>query len=580
MQHKEQKEIWMLQTRRADFQGLSQVLGVSPVAVRIMRNRGLETEEDMRRYLYGTVEELYDGGLMKDMARAVHILVEKLRNGMKLRIIGDYDIDGVCSTYLLYTGLRRAARELEGREDQIDYEIPDRIKDGYGINEAIIRLAAADGVDTIITCDNGISASKEIALAKELGMTVIVTDHHEVPVGEDGQILPPADAVVNPKQEDCGYPFPEICGAVVAYKMIRELYLAAKVPEREWRELLEFAAIATVGDVMRLQGENRIIVKYGLRRMAVTKNLGLRKLVEKTGLDITALSAYHIGFVIGPCLNAGGRLQTAKIALRLLLSEDEAEADRLAEELKELNDVRKDMTKQGEEEAIRQVEAFYQKDKVLVVFLPNCHESLAGIIAGRVREHFHKPSIVLTRGGEMVKGSGRSIEQYHMFRGLTEVADLLPKFGGHPMAAGLSIREEDIEEFRQRLNKNANLTEEDFVPKIWIDVPLPLEYVSENLVEELKLLEPFGQGNEKPQFAQKRLYIRNCRVLGKNRNLVKMSLVTESGMSMEGLLFTEGDMFLRELNGRKWLDIIYYPDVNEYNGDRTLQVVIRNYKIC
>ena len=338
MQHKEQKEIWMLQTRRADFQGLSQVLGVSPVAVRIMRNRGLETEEDMRQYLYGTVEELYDGGLMKDMARAVHILVEKLRNGMKLRIIGDYDIDGVCSTYLLYTGLRRAARELEGREDQIDYEIPDRIKDGYGINEAIIRLAAADGVDTIITCDNGISASKEIALAKELGMTVIVTDHHEVPVGEDGQILPPADAVVNPKQEDCGYPFPEICGAVVAYKMIRELYLAAKVPEREWRELLEFAAIATVGDVMRLQGENRIIVKYGLRRMAVTKNLGLRKLVEKTGLDITALSAYHIGFVIGPCLNAGGRLQTAKIALRLLLSEDEAEADRLAEELKELKE--------------------------------------------------------------------------------------------------------------------------------------------------------------------------------------------------------------------------------------------------
>ena len=574
------KEVWMLQTKRADFQGLSAALGVSPVAVRIMRNRGLETEEDMRRYLYGTVDELYDGGLMKDMGKAVQILLDKLKSGMKIRIIGDYDIDGVCSTYLLYVGLRRAARVLDGVEHLIDYEIPDRIKDGYGINEGIIRQAAVDGVDTIITCDNGISASKEIALAKEMGMTVVVTDHHEVPVGESGQILPPADAVINPKQEDCSYPFPEICGAVVVYKVIRELYRAVNVPDREWKELLEVAAIATVGDVMRLQDENRIIVKYGLRRMALTKNLGLRKLVEKTGLDITALSAYHIGFVIGPCLNAGGRLQSAKIALRLLLSQDENEADRLAEELKELNDLRKDMTKAGEEEAVRQVEELYPQDKVLVVFLPECHESLAGIIAGRVRERFHKPSIVLTLGEERVKGSGRSIEQYHMFQGLTEVSDLLPKFGGHPMAAGLSIEEKDIAEFRRRLNENANLTEEDFVPKVWIDVPLPLEYVSEKLVGELALLEPFGQGNEKPQFAQKKLYVRNSRVLGRNRNLVKMSLVTESGMVMEGLLFTDGDSFLQELNGRKWLDIIYYPDVNEYNGNRTLQVVIKNYKIC
>lgn len=574
------KEIWMLQTKRADFQGLSQALKVSPVAVRIMRNRGLETEEDMRRYLYGTVDQLYDGSLMKDMKKAVGILIDKIQGGMKIRIIGDYDIDGVCSTYLLYTGLRRCAKELKADVEKIDYEIPDRIKDGYGINEMIIHQAAEDGVDTIITCDNGISALKAIALAKELGMTVVITDHHEVPVGEEGQILPPADAVVNPKQEDCGYPFPEICGAVVAYKLIRELYRAAGIAEKEWKELLEFAAIATVGDVMRLQDENRIIVKYGLRRMAITRNLGLRKLVEKTGLDITNLSAYHIGFVIGPCLNAGGRLQTAKIALRLLLSQDEEEADHLAEELKELNDVRKDMTKAGEEEAIRQVEELYQTDKVLVVYLPDCHESLAGIIAGRVREHFHKPSIVLTRGEERVKGSGRSIEQYHMFRGLTEVADLLTKFGGHPMAAGLSIEEKDIPEFRRRLNINAALTEEDFVPKVWIDVPLPLEYVSESLVDELKQLEPFGQGNEKPQFAQKKIYIRSCRVLGRNRNLVKMNLVTESGMSMEGLLFTDGDGFLQELNGRKWLDIIYYPDVNEYNGNRTLQIVIKNYKIC
>ena len=595
MEQLKKKEIWMLQTKRADFQGLASRLGVSPVAVRIMRNRGMETEEQMHRYLYGTVDQLHDGGLMKDMEKAVAILIKRLSQGNKIRVIGDYDIDGVCSTYLLLTGLRRTALELAKRRcsnaeevkkvwemicRNIDYEIPDRIKDGYGINVSIIHQAAEDGIDTIITCDNGISASKEIALAKEMGMTVVVTDHHEVPMGEDGkQILPPADAVVNPKQTGDQYPFPEICGAVVAYKLIHELYRVSGVADREWKELLEFAAIATVGDVMRLQDENRIIVKYGLRRMAVTKNLGLRKLVEKTGTDITALTAYHIGFVIGPCLNAGGRLQTAKLALRLLISEDEAEADQLAEELKALNDVRKDMTKQGEDEAIRQVETYYRDDKVLVVYLPECHESLAGIIAGRLREHFQKPSIVLTKGEERVKGSGRSIEQYHMFQALTAVSDLLPKFGGHPMAAGLSIEEKDIEEFRRRLNENANLTEEDFIPKIWIDVPMPLDYVSERLVEELKQLEPFGQGNEKPLFAQKNLYIRNIRILGKTRNLAKLNLVTESGLTMDGLLFTNGDEFLRELGDRKWIDIIYYPDVNEYNGIRTLQAMIKHYQI-
>ena len=581
MQQKRRKEIWMVQTKRADFNGLAERLGVSPVSVRIMRNRGLETEEEMRKYLYGTLDELYDGSLMKDMGKAVKILTEKFKAGKKIRIIGDYDIDGVCATYLLLTGLRRAAGNVN-TEDQsgmlIDYEIPDRIKDGYGINESIIRQAAADGVDTIITCDNGISAWKEIALAKELGMTVIVTDHHEVPVDENGnQNVPMADAVVNPKQADDTYPFSEICGAVVAYKLIRELYRAAGIPEREWKELLEFAAIATVGDVMKLKDENRIIVKFGLRRMAVTKNLGLRKLAEKCGLDITALSAYHIGFVIGPCLNAGGRLQTAKLALRLLLSQDEAEADRMAEELKALNDLRKDMTKQGEDEAIQQVEKLYADDKVLVVYLPECHESLAGIIAGRVRERFNKPAIVLTRGEEMVKGSGRSIEQYHMYQGLVKVADLLPKFGGHPMAAGLSIEEKDIEEFRRRLNADAELTEEDFIPKIWIDVPMPLEYVSEGLVEELKQLEPYGQGNEKPLFAQKNLYIRNMRVLGKTKNLVKMNLVTENGLAMDGLLFVNGDQFLEEIENKKYINVIYYPDINEYNGFKTLQIVIKNY---
>ena len=573
----------MVQTKRAYFNGLAKELGVSPVSVRIMRNRGMETKEAMERYLYGTLDGLYDGALMKNMGEAVAVLIKKLREEKRIRIIGDYDIDGVCASYLLLTGLRRAERELgkgtgPAGSTRIDYEIPDRVRDGYGINEAIIRQAAADGVDTLVTCDNGIAAAKEISLAKELGMTVVVTDHHEVPVEEERQVLPPADVVVDPKQEGETYPFREICGAVVAYKLVEKLYEASGVHREEWRELLEFAAIATVGDVMRLQDENRILVKYGLKQMARTRNLGLRKLVEKTGLDITDLSAYHIGFVIGPCLNAGGRLQTAKAALRLFLSEDEAEAERLAEELKELNDIRKDMTKKGEDEAIAQVETQYMEDKVLVVFLPDCHESLAGIIAGRVREHFHKPSIVLTRSGDMVKGSGRSIEPYHMFRELTKVRELLSKFGGHPMAAGLSIKEEDVPEFRRRLNENAVLTEEDFIPRVWIDVPMPLEYVTEGLVEELKRLEPFGQGNEKPLFAQKGLMIRSLRVLGKNRNVVKLGLVTDTGLSMDGLLFGDGDAIQRELAGKDRIDIVYYPDINEYNGNRTLQAVIRNYK--
>lgn len=573
----------MVQTKRADFNGLAKELGVSPVSVRIMRNRGMETKETMERYLYGTLDGLYDGGRMKNMGEAVALLIKKLREEKRIRVIGDYDIDGVCASYLLLTGLRRAGRELgktagPAGSSRIDYEIPDRVRDGYGINEAIIRQAAADGVDTLVTCDNGIAAAKEISLAKELGMTVVVTDHHEVPAEEERQVLPPADVVVDPRQEGETYPFREICGAVVAYKMVEKLYEAAGVPREEWKELLEFAAIATVGDVMRLQDENRILVKYGLKQMARTRNLGLRKLVEKTGLDITDLSAYHIGFVIGPCLNAGGRLQTAKAALRLFLSEDEEEAERLAEELKELNDIRKDMTKKGEDEAIAQVETQYMEDKVLVVFLPDCHESLAGIIAGRVREHFHKPSIVLTRSGDMVKGSGRSIEPYHMFRELTKVRELLPKFGGHPMAAGLSIKEEDVPEFRRRLNENAVLTEEDFIPRVWIDVPMPLEYVTEGLVEELKRLEPFGQGNEKPLFAQKGLMIRSFRVLGKNRNVVKLGLVTDTGLSMDGLLFGDGDAIQRELAGKDRIDIVYYPDINEYNGNRTLQAVIRNYK--
>lgn len=588
----EKKELWMVQTKRADFSGLAMRLGVSPVAVRVMRNRGLTEEAEMRKYLYGTLDDLYDPRLMKGMEQAAELIVRKLKEGKHVRIIGDYDIDGVCSTYILLKGFQRAAKELSQRcsleagrysvekenDAQIDYEIPDRIKDGYGINESIIRQASADGVDTLVTCDNGIAALREISIAKQLGMTVVVTDHHEVPVDEYGQILPPADAVVDPKQDGETYPFHEICGAVVAWKLIRVLYEKLGISESEWMDLLEFAAIATVGDVMKLQDENRLIVKYGLKKIGSTKNTGLRKLIEKNNLDIENLSAYHIGFVIGPCLNAGGRLKSAKVALRMLLAEDPERAGEMADELKELNDMRKDMTAKGEAEAIEQVEKKYMDDKVLVVFLPECHESLAGIIAGRLREHFHKPSFVLTRGETTAKGSGRSIEQYHMYQGLCKVSDLLVKFGGHPMAAGLSLAEKDIDEFRRRLNADAELTEEDFVPKIWIDVPMPFEYVNEKIVQELKNLEPFGQGNEKPLFAQKSLVIRNARVLGKNRNVVKLNLVTETGQPVDGLLFADGDRFLEEQAGRNMIDMIYYPDVNEYNGTRTLQAVIRNYK--
>lgn len=567
------KEIWMLQTKRADFNGLAMRLGVSPVAVRIMRNRGLLDEREMRKYLYGTLDDLYDPRQMKGMETAAGIIEKKLIEGKKIRIIGDYDIDGVCSTYILLKGFHRAAGN-----GQIDYEIPDRIRDGYGINESIIRQAAEDGIDTLVTCDNGIAALKEISIAKQLGMTVVVTDHHEVPVDVYGQILPPADAVVDPKQDGETYPYHEICGAVVAWKLINVIYEDLGIPEHEWMELLEFAAIATVGDVMKLQDENRLIVKYGLKKIGSTKNTGLRMLVEKNNLDINNLSAYHIGFVIGPCLNAGGRLKSAKVALRMLLEQDPDRVSGLADELKELNDVRKDMTAKGETEAIEQVERFYMSDKVLVVFLPECHESLAGIIAGRLREHFHKPSFVLTRGEQSAKGSGRSIEAYHMYQGLCEVSDLLVKFGGHPMAAGLSIEESDIDEFRRRLNENAKLTEDDFVPQIWIDVPMPFEYVNEKIVDELKGLEPFGQGNEKPLFAQKSLTIRNVRVLGKNRNVVKMNLVTNTGYPFDGLLFADGDRFLEEQTGQNTIDMIYYPDVNEYNGTRTLQAIIKNYK--
>lgn len=562
---------WMVYAKKADFDGLAREFSISPVTARIIRNRDVCGSEAVRKYLYGSWEDLYSPHMLKDADWAADLLLEAVRAGKRIRIVGDYDIDGVCSVYILYKALTRLGA-------CVDYEIPDRIRDGYGINETIVEAAARDGIEVILTCDNGIAALSQLAKAREAGMTVIVTDHHEV-IRENGQdVLPPADAVVNPKRSDCGYPWKEICGAVAAYKLVQILYERREIPQKEWRDMVEFAAIATVGDVMRLQDENRILVKKGLAHLPDTASVGLRCLIEKNNLDISHISAYHIGFVIGPCLNAGGRLQTAKLALRLLLSEEPEEADRLAQELKDLNDQRKDMTARGVEEAARQVEEWYRDDKVLTIFLPDCHESLAGIIAGRLRERYHKPSFVLTRAEDGAKGSGRSIESYHMYQALTEVKELLTKFGGHPMAAGLSLPESQVDAFRRALNEKAKLTEEDFVPKIWIDAAMPFEYITEPLIRELEQLEPFGQGNEKPQFAQKGLRIRSARVLGKNRNAVKLSLLSPGGMPMDAMVFADGDAFMEEMGQSRQMDAIYYPGIHEYNGSRSLQVVIREWR--
>ncbi len=562
---------WMVYAKKADFDGLAREFSISPVTARIIRNRDVCGSEAVRKYLYGSWEDLYSPHMLKDADWAADLLLEAVRAGKRIRIVGDYDIDGVCSVYILYKALTRLGA-------CVDYEIPDRIRDGYGINETIVEAAARDGIEVILTCDNGIAALSQLAKAREAGMTVIVTDHHEV-IRENGQdVLPPADAVVNPKRSDCGYPWKEICGAVAAYKLVQILYERREIPQKEWRDMVEFAAIATVGDVMRLQDENRILVKKGLAHLPDTASVGLRCLIEKNNLDISHISAYHIGFVIGPCLNAGGRLQTAKLALQLLLSEEPEEADRLAQELKDLNDQRKDMTARGVEEAARQVEEWYRDDKVLTIFLPDCHESLAGIIAGRLRERYHKPSFVLTRAEDGAKGSGRSIESYHMYQALTEVKELLTKFGGHPMAAGLSLPESQVDAFRRALNEKAKLTEEDFVPKIWIDAAMPFEYITEPLIRELEQLEPFGQGNEKPQFAQKGLRIRSARVLGKNRNAVKLSLLSPGGMPMDAMVFADGDAFMEEMGQSRQMDAIYYPGIHEYNGSRSLQVVIREWR--
>lgn len=566
----------MVAAKRADFKGIGERFGIDQVTARIIRNRDVIGEKAIEKYLHGSRKDFYSPWLLKDMEKAVAILQEKIENRNRIRIIGDYDIDGVMSTYILLESLR-------GLGCDVDMMIPNRITDGYGINEHLIEQAWQEGRDTIITCDNGIAAVTQIRKAKDLGMTVIVTDHHEVPFedleGERKEILPPADAIVNPKQKACSYPFAGLCGAVVAMKVMEALY-EKMAPEVDLVDkMLPFAGIATIGDVMDLQDENRILVKEGLQRLHHTTNLGLQELIRVNNLEPENISPYHIGFILGPCLNASGRLDTAKRALQLLLADSREEAAVLAGDLKNLNESRKEMTAQGLEKAIEQVESTsMMEDTVLVVFLPECHESLAGIIAGRLRERYHKPSFVLTRGEEGVKGSGRSIESYSMYEKLCECKEYLTKFGGHPMAAGLSLEEENVERFRRKLNEQSGLTEEDLVEKVTIDVPMPIHYIRKDLVQELSLLEPFGKGNEKPLFAQKNLWVSQMRVFGKNRNVVKMRLTDENGYPMDGVYFGNEDEFAEEGRGKRKISIVYYPDINMYQGRESLQVIIRHYQ--
>ena len=582
---REKMEDWRIYGKRADFAAIGQAFHISPVTARVIRNRDVCGQEEIQNYLYGDESSLYSPFLMKDLERACDILLSKIEAGRKIRVAGDYDCDGVTSTYILLTALNRLGADA-------DYVIPDRIHDGYGINESIIRKAAAEGVDTILTCDNGISAAEQIALARDLGMTVIVTDHHDIP--ERG--IPDCAAVVNPKQADCPYPFKGLCGAVVAFKLVQAMYQKRGLPREEASAFLEYAALATVADVMELKGENRILVKEGLKRLRQTDSPGLNALMEAAGIRKEALSSYHLGFVIGPCLNASGRLQTAVLSLRLLQCRDPRQAEELALRLRQLNEERKDMTVEGTRQAISLIEAEkMENDSVLVVYLPGCHESIAGIIAGRLKEQYHRPAIVLTDSQEGVKGSGRSIEAYHMFRGLQQSAAWLDKFGGHPMAAGLSLRKENIVPFRQSMIANAGLKESDFVKKIWLDMELPFGWISEELIGELKMLEPFGNGNPRPLFGCRNVSVRRGRVLGKNANALRLSVADGQGTPMEAVWFGNTEEWLdgmAEKYGRGQVEnmlrgydndirltIAYYPSVNEYGGRRSLQITIQNVKM-
>lgn len=573
-------EKWFVTMKKADFNGIAEKYQISPIIARLMRNRDVIGDEAIDFYLNGTVEDLYDGLLMKDMDRAVDILKEKIEEGKKIRVIGDYDIDGVNATYILQQG-------LAGLGADVDTDIPDRIKDGYGLNQMLIDRALEDDVDTIVTCDNGIAAMSEIAYGKENGMTIVVTDHHEVPYleenGKKKYLLPPADAVVDPHRADCEYPFKGLCGAAVAYKLVEVLYRVSGKSEQEVEHLqdslMENVAIATIGDVMDLVGENRVFVKKGLELLKTTKNEGLHALMQCTGVDTANLNTYHIGFVIGPCINAGGRLDTAKRALELLNASNRREAVTLAADLKELNDSRKEMTEEGVEEAVRQIESSsWKDDQVLVVYLPKCHESIAGIIAGRIKERYYRPTFVLTRGETGVKGSGRSIEAYDMFAEMSRCRELFTKFGGHKLAAGLSLEEENVEVFRKRINELADLTEEDLQMKVSIDMRLPFPYINEELIHELKILEPFGKGNGKPLFAESKLRVIQPRIFGRNRNVLKCRLEDQQGNQMEAVYFGEVEDCLQQMEKKQIMSFTYYPTVNEYMGKRTIQLTIVNYQ--
>lgn len=568
---------WRVYSKKADFDAIGSRFNIDPVTARIIRNRDVTDMENVDMYLNGTLDSLHDPMMMKDMDKAVSVIASSIRDNKHIRIIGDYDIDGICSIYILFKGLKICGAD-------VDYEVPDRITDGYGINENLIKQAYEAGVEVIITCDNGIAAASQIDYANELGMTVVITDHHDVPYEETDNgrryIIPKAAAVVDPKQNDCRYPFKMLCGAGIAYKFIDCMVKEFQTGDSVMPELLQFAAIATVGDIVDLLDENRIIVKEGLKLIANTENYGLNALMAVTGVSRESINAYHIGFVLGPCLNASGRLDSAKRALKMLVTDDRAEAERHAGELKDLNEERKKLTSEAVDKAVDMVEnSSLKDDKVLVIFLPDCHESIAGIVAGRIREKYYKPVIVLTRGEQEAKGSARSIESYNMFEKLSECKDLFTRFGGHPMAAGLSLPEENIPEFRRRINEHCNLSEEDLTETVWIDVPMPLEYINKKLILELGGLEPFGKANPKPVFADKNISIRNIRAIGKDKQYTRMTIAKDSGIVIDAVGFfpcTELETVYNK-NGR--ISCTYYPEINEFRDKKQIQVCVTGYRI-
>lgn len=568
---------WRVYSKKADFDAIGSRFNIDPVTARIIRNRDVTDMENVDMYLNGTLDRLHDPMMMKDMDKAVSVIASSIRDNKHIRIIGDYDIDGICSIYILFKGLKICGAD-------VDYEVPDRITDGYGINENLIKQAYEAGVEVIITCDNGIAAASQIDYANELGMTVVITDHHDVPYEETDNgrryIIPKAAAVVDPKQNDCRYPFKMLCGAGIAYKFIDCMVKEFQTGDSVMPELLQFAAIATVGDIVDLLDENRIIVKEGLKLIANTGNYGLNAMMAVTGVSRESINAYHIGFVLGPCLNASGRLDSAKRALKMLVTDDRAEAERHAGELKDLNEERKKLTSEAVDKAVDMVEnSSLKDDRVLVIFLPDCHESIAGIVAGRIREKYYKPVIVLTRGEQEAKGSARSIESYNMFEKLSECKDLFTRFGGHPMAAGLSLPEENIPEFRRRINEHCNLSEEDLTETVWIDVPMPLEYINEKLILELGGLEPFGKANPKPVFADKNISIRNIRAIGKDKQYTRMTIAKDSGIVIDAVGFfpcTELETVYNK-NGR--ISCTYYPEINEFRDKKQIQVCVTGYRI-